>query len=63
MSVPEKVNVIESVGVVPPFAIGVFAPSTAESIVVSGTTATVNVHVAGDGSALLAASTAYTENV
>ena len=34
-----KVNVIESVGLVPPFDM-VFAPSTAESIVVSGTTAT-----------------------
>ena len=58
-----EVNVIESVGSVPPFDTPLFRPSTAESMVVSGTTPTVNVQVAGVGSALLAASTAYTENV
>ena len=63
LSIPEKVNVIESVGSVPPFDTPLFRPSTAESMVVSGTTPTVNVQVAGVGSALLAASTAYTENV
>ena len=63
LSVPEKVNVIESVGSVPPFDTPLFRPSTAESMVVSGRLPTVNVQVAGVGSALLAASTAYTENV
>src|SRR5437867_2987183 len=40
-----------------------FAPSIAESMMVSGATPTVNVHVAGVGSALPAGSVANTENV
>src|SRR5437867_3715231 len=54
---------MELVGVVPPFAMLVFAPSIAESMMVSGATPTVNVHVAGVGSALPAGSVANTENV